>query len=104
MDFLLPQIPEEEKSLGPHDRMIHVYHFLKDTAQNQMVRLNGFAVYTFFYLVLKILLKLNSFSTNLHLSLPLKLSNVMLWWYFGNISMFRTLETLSSWLSVRVRL
>lgn len=48
MDFLLPQIPEEEKSLGPHDRMIHVYHFLKDTAQNQMVRLNGFAVYTFF--------------------------------------------------------
>ncbi|XP_024631332.1 ubiquitin carboxyl-terminal hydrolase 12 isoform X5 [Medicago truncatula] len=30
------EIPEEEKSLGPHDRMIHVYHFLKDTAQNQM--------------------------------------------------------------------
>ncbi|GAU36434.1 hypothetical protein TSUD_19700 [Trifolium subterraneum] len=29
-------IPEEEKNLGPHDRMIHVYHFLKDTAQNQM--------------------------------------------------------------------
>ncbi|XP_004498059.1 ubiquitin C-terminal hydrolase 12-like isoform X2 [Cicer arietinum] len=30
------EIPEEEKNLGPHDRMIHVYHFLKDTAQNQM--------------------------------------------------------------------
>ncbi|PNY14020.1 ubiquitin carboxyl-terminal hydrolase 12-like protein [Trifolium pratense] len=29
-------IPEEEKNLGPNDRMIHVYHFLKDTAQNQM--------------------------------------------------------------------
>jgi len=31
------QIPEEEKNLGPHDRLIHVYHFTKDTAQNQMV-------------------------------------------------------------------
>lgn len=40
MNFLLPQIPAEEKDLGPQDRMIHVYHFLKDTAQNQMVRLN----------------------------------------------------------------
>ncbi|GAB4857199.1 CSN-associated deubiquitinating enzyme Ubp12 [Ancistrocladus abbreviatus] len=30
------EIPEEEKSLGPHDRLIHVYHFTKDTAQNQM--------------------------------------------------------------------
>jgi ubiquitin carboxyl-terminal hydrolase 7 len=30
------EIPEEEKNLGPHDRMIHVYHFLKDTAQNLM--------------------------------------------------------------------
>lgn len=38
--FLLPQIPAEEKDLGPQDRMVHVYHFLKDTAQNQMVRLN----------------------------------------------------------------
>lgn len=31
------QIPEEEKNLGPHDRLIHVYHFMKDTSQNQVV-------------------------------------------------------------------
>lgn len=31
------QIPEEEKNLGPHDRLIHVYHFMKDTTQNQAV-------------------------------------------------------------------
>lgn len=37
--FSLPQIPEEEKNLGPQDRLIHVYHFTKDTAQNQMVNL-----------------------------------------------------------------
>ncbi|KAI8006041.1 Ubiquitin carboxyl-terminal hydrolase 12 [Camellia lanceoleosa] len=30
------EIPEEEKNLGPHDRFIHVYHFMKDTAQNQV--------------------------------------------------------------------
>ncbi|KAF4369042.1 hypothetical protein F8388_013371 [Cannabis sativa] len=30
------KIPEEEKNLGAHDRLIHVYHFTKDTAQNQM--------------------------------------------------------------------
>ncbi|CAL0307513.1 unnamed protein product [Lupinus luteus] len=30
------EIPEEEKNLGPHNRLIHVYHFTKDTAQNQM--------------------------------------------------------------------
>ncbi|TQD85674.1 hypothetical protein C1H46_028726 [Malus baccata] len=30
------KIPEEEKNLGLHDRLIHVYHFTKDTAQNQM--------------------------------------------------------------------
>ncbi|KAH7561340.1 hypothetical protein JRO89_XS10G0213700 [Xanthoceras sorbifolium] len=30
------KIPDEEKNLGPHDRLIHVYHFAKDTAQNQM--------------------------------------------------------------------
>ncbi|PIN20240.1 Ubiquitin carboxyl-terminal hydrolase [Handroanthus impetiginosus] len=29
------EVPEEEKNLGPHDRLIHVYHFMKDTAQNQ---------------------------------------------------------------------
>ncbi|KAL1540994.1 ubiquitin carboxyl-terminal hydrolase 13 [Salvia divinorum] len=28
-------IPEEEKNLGQHDRIIHVYHFIKETAQNQ---------------------------------------------------------------------
>ncbi|XP_028116219.1 ubiquitin carboxyl-terminal hydrolase 12-like isoform X8 [Camellia sinensis] len=31
------KIPEEEKNLGPHDRLIHVYHFMKDTAQNQVL-------------------------------------------------------------------
>ncbi|THF96231.1 hypothetical protein TEA_010166 [Camellia sinensis var. sinensis] len=31
------RIPEEEKNLGPHDRLIHVYHFMKDTAQNQVI-------------------------------------------------------------------
>ncbi|XP_030963669.1 ubiquitin carboxyl-terminal hydrolase 12-like isoform X1 [Quercus lobata] len=30
------EIPEEEKNLGPDDRLIHVYHFIKDTAQNPM--------------------------------------------------------------------
>uniref|UniRef100_A0A2P2MFR1 ubiquitinyl hydrolase 1 n=1 Tax=Rhizophora mucronata TaxID=61149 RepID=A0A2P2MFR1_RHIMU len=30
------EIPEEEKNLGPHDRLIHVYHFTKESAQNQM--------------------------------------------------------------------
>ncbi|GAB2285666.1 CSN-associated deubiquitinating enzyme Ubp12 [Dionaea muscipula] len=29
------EIPEEEKNLGSHDRLIHVYHFTKDLAQNQ---------------------------------------------------------------------
>ncbi|KAH7554220.1 hypothetical protein JRO89_XS12G0136900 [Xanthoceras sorbifolium] len=29
-------IPDEEKNLGPHDRLIHVYHFTKESAQNQM--------------------------------------------------------------------
>ncbi|XVE61338.1 hypothetical protein DITRI_Ditri06bG0031400 [Diplodiscus trichospermus] len=32
------EIPDEEKNLGPHDRLIHVYHFTKETAQNQMVQ------------------------------------------------------------------
>ncbi|KAG1358578.1 putative Ubiquitin carboxyl-terminal hydrolase 13 [Cocos nucifera] len=30
------EIPEEEKNLGLHDRLIHVYHFTKDTSQNQV--------------------------------------------------------------------
>lgn len=29
------EIPEEEKNLGPQDRLIHVYHFTKDPTQNQ---------------------------------------------------------------------
>lgn len=32
------EIPEEEKELGPHDRLIHVYHFMKDATQNQQVQ------------------------------------------------------------------
>ncbi|KAI3734586.1 hypothetical protein L6452_14057 [Arctium lappa] len=32
------EIPEEEKDLDPQDRLIHVYHFMKDTAQNQQVQ------------------------------------------------------------------
>ncbi|KAA8518418.1 hypothetical protein F0562_015892 [Nyssa sinensis] len=30
------EIPEEEKNLGPLDRLIHVYHFTKETSQNQL--------------------------------------------------------------------
>ncbi|KAH0451894.1 hypothetical protein IEQ34_019193 [Dendrobium chrysotoxum] len=32
------EILEEEKNLGPQDRLIHVYHFMKDQNQNQMVQ------------------------------------------------------------------
>ncbi|XP_026426184.1 ubiquitin carboxyl-terminal hydrolase 12-like isoform X3 [Papaver somniferum] len=32
------EIPEEEKNLGPQDRLIHVYHFTKDASQTQMVQ------------------------------------------------------------------
>ncbi|KAJ9540076.1 hypothetical protein OSB04_026582 [Centaurea solstitialis] len=32
------EVPEEEKDLGPQDRLIHVYHFMKDTVQNQQVQ------------------------------------------------------------------
>lgn len=35
--FYLSQIPEEEMNLGPNDRSIHVYHFTKEIAQNQVV-------------------------------------------------------------------
>nr|KYP73629.1 Ubiquitin carboxyl-terminal hydrolase 13 [Cajanus cajan] len=38
LNFFLLQIPEEEKNLGPHDRLIHVYHFLKDNTENQQVQ------------------------------------------------------------------
>ncbi|KAF9595405.1 hypothetical protein IFM89_000323 [Coptis chinensis] len=30
------EIPEEEKNLGAHDRLIHVYHFTKESSQNQL--------------------------------------------------------------------
>ncbi|CAA3015815.1 ubiquitin carboxyl-terminal hydrolase 12-like isoform X2 [Olea europaea subsp. europaea] len=30
------EIPEEEKNLGPNSRLIHVYHFMKENAQNQV--------------------------------------------------------------------
>ncbi|CAM8927423.1 unnamed protein product [Rhodiola kirilowii] len=30
------EIPEEEKNIGPQDRLIHVYHFSKENAQNQV--------------------------------------------------------------------
>ncbi|KAL6585578.1 CSN-associated deubiquitinating enzyme Ubp12 [Orobanche minor] len=30
------EIPEEEKNLGPNDLLIHVYHFTKESAQNQV--------------------------------------------------------------------
>ncbi|XP_071709501.1 ubiquitin C-terminal hydrolase 13-like isoform X2 [Rutidosis leptorrhynchoides] len=31
------EVPEEEKYVGSEDRLIHVYHFTKEAAQNQMV-------------------------------------------------------------------
>ncbi|TVU24932.1 hypothetical protein EJB05_27399, partial [Eragrostis curvula] len=30
------EVPEEEKDIGPNDRLIHVYHFMKDPTQNQI--------------------------------------------------------------------
>jgi len=41
------QVPEEEKELGPQDRLIHVYHFTRDASQNHMVNCSktfGFCV------------------------------------------------------------
>ncbi|XP_024515070.1 ubiquitin carboxyl-terminal hydrolase 12 [Selaginella moellendorffii] len=32
------EIPEEEKNLGPQDRLIHVYHYTRDAVQNNMVQ------------------------------------------------------------------
>ncbi|CAM6033345.1 unnamed protein product [Sphagnum compactum] len=32
------EIPDEEKDLGAHDRLIHVYHFSRDASQNHMVQ------------------------------------------------------------------
>eukprot|EP00252_Welwitschia_mirabilis_P016662 TRINITY_DN3688_c0_g2_i2.p1 TRINITY_DN3688_c0_g2~~TRINITY_DN3688_c0_g2_i2.p1 ORF type:complete len:1108 (+),score=261.03 TRINITY_DN3688_c0_g2_i2:336-3659(+) len=31
------EIPEEEKHLGPNDRLIHVYHFARDAVQNHVI-------------------------------------------------------------------
>lgn len=42
-NFFGIQIPEEEKNFGPHNRLIHVYHFTTETAQNQLVRLHTYA-------------------------------------------------------------
>ncbi|CAM6108023.1 unnamed protein product [Calypogeia fissa] len=35
------EIPEEEKELGPQDRLIHVYHFTRDASQSHMVQNSG---------------------------------------------------------------
>ncbi|KAF8694589.1 hypothetical protein HU200_038118 [Digitaria exilis] len=32
------EIPEEEKNIGPNDRLIHVYHFMKDINQAQQIQ------------------------------------------------------------------
>ncbi|XP_024389478.1 ubiquitin C-terminal hydrolase 12 isoform X2 [Physcomitrium patens] len=32
------EVPDEEKELGPQDRLIHVYHFTRDASQNYMVQ------------------------------------------------------------------
>ncbi|CAH8260155.1 unnamed protein product [Arabidopsis lyrata] len=32
------EIPDEEKNIGPNDRLIHVYHFTKEAGQNQQVQ------------------------------------------------------------------
>lgn len=32
------EVPEEEKNIGPQDRLIHVYHFTKDASQNHVVQ------------------------------------------------------------------
>ncbi|CAJ1965192.1 unnamed protein product [Sphenostylis stenocarpa] len=52
------EIPEEEKNLGPHDRLIHVYHFNKDTAQNQMQIQNFGEPFFWLYMKEKLYLKL----------------------------------------------
>ncbi|CAN6810270.1 unnamed protein product [Brassica oleracea] len=35
--LLAEEIPEEEKNIGPNARLIHVYHFTKESGQNQQV-------------------------------------------------------------------
>jgi len=86
--ILLLQIPEEEKNLGPHDRLIHVYHFTKDTTQNQMVyRFNWFS-----------LLYTGGFDT---LIARINFCNLVLHFMY---SKFRTLGNLFSWSYTNVRL
>ncbi|KAI4347703.1 hypothetical protein L6164_008489 [Bauhinia variegata] len=36
------EIPEEEKIISPHDRVIHVYHFMKDVAAQNQVQVQNF--------------------------------------------------------------
>ncbi|CAA6658468.1 unnamed protein product [Spirodela intermedia] len=36
------EVLEEEKNLGPLDRLIHVYHFTRDTTQNQTQQIQNF--------------------------------------------------------------
>lgn len=48
MSYELVQIPEEEKNIGLNDRLIHVYHFMKDINQAQVVRLFELYVKTSF--------------------------------------------------------
>ena len=42
------QVPEDEKNLGPFDRLIHVYHFTKDT-QNQTVMMETWLMFICIY-------------------------------------------------------
>ncbi|XP_047307163.1 ubiquitin C-terminal hydrolase 12-like isoform X2 [Impatiens glandulifera] len=36
------EIPEEEKNIAAHDRLIHVYHFIRDTTQSQAQQIQNF--------------------------------------------------------------
>ncbi|TQD85676.1 hypothetical protein C1H46_028728 [Malus baccata] len=36
------EISEEDKNLGPHDCLIQVYHFTKETAEDQLMQVNNF--------------------------------------------------------------
>jgi hypothetical protein len=80
----LLQIPEEEKNISPHDRLIHVYHFAKDT-QNQTVIRNEI------YSVLK----------KKNLCYSYVYSQLLAFNYF---SKYKTLESHSSLLFMRVKL
>lgn len=93
----ISQIPEEEKNIGPHDRLIHVYHFTKDTAQNQMV--NSFNWFISFCIFLNILM---SFIFHANISCMTK---VLYFCFTSKIySKFKTLGNLFSWLYTKVKL